>query len=68
MTKGHVVGFGTTHYDFHSNVCVLREIFIDIFSPRKCLRSGNPKEFNKRDTICAGIDAGGIDACQVRRK
>lgn len=66
MSKGHVIGFGSTRFNFNGHVCALREIFVDIFSRKKCSKSSNPSDFNKLDTICAGIDAGGVDACQVK--
>lgn len=63
--RGHVLGFGLTQFTFNNVVCALREIFVDIFSPIECQRNANPSSYNSRDTICAGITAGGIDACQV---
>lgn len=43
----------------------MRETSINIFNVEECLNSGNDVIFNKNDTLCAGINAGGIDACQV---
>lgn len=62
---GQVIGFGITQYDWLEMVCVMREIRINIFNAEECLKSGNDISFNKDDTICAGIQVGGIDACQV---
>lgn len=62
---GQVIGFGITQYDWLDLVCVMREIRINIFSAEECLKSDNDISFNKNDTICAGIKAGGTDACQV---
>lgn len=61
-----MLGFGLTQYKFNAGVCVLREIFVEIFSAKQCRRNDNPSFYNSRDTICAGITAGGVDACQVR--
>lgn len=61
-----MLGFGLSQFKFKSVVCVLREIFVNIFSAIDCKQNDNPSNYNSQDTICAGITAGGIDACQVR--
>lgn len=60
-----VIGFGKTQTSWRDGVCVMREVNVLVDGRPQCLQSDNYPEINKVDTICAGWDSGGYDACQV---
>lgn len=60
---GQVIGLGITHYALMKAPCAVRQADVEIYSRKKCRRL--VFDLSHPDIICAGVDAGGRDSCQV---